>query len=381
MKTLKKILFCAVLPLFTACSDAPDKMLTIISTDGSCQREISAMVDSAFMTGSISEKNNPFPVEIDSSYSIVWRYKDGKIRTDFPITQSLYDSIILADTTIFNPKKKKNDFLVFVSQNYKSVEEMSEKFRLKPSHPWSEMDVKYSFEKKFRFFYSYFTYTETYPQVETSFEVPIENYMSKEEADFWFNGEPDLTQGMNGLEIQEYTDVLNEKYNIWVHQNVWNMQYKVLIDSYDLIINSPISKEELMRLRNTIFEKYSSKDDITQDMEGCLNHYFETNAFSVLWKMKDSPMDKFDNEFSEQYFVRCASKSFDYQLLMPGEIVYTNGVNRNDTLSWNISAYRMFRGDYVIEAQSRKINIRMLVLTGMFAATAISIFVYKRRKL
>jgi hypothetical protein len=381
MKTLQKILFCAALLLAVSCSDAPDKMLTIIYADGSCQRELSANADSAFMTGSINGKNNPFPVEIDSNYSIVWQYKVGEIRADFPITQSLYDSLTLQDTISQNFTKKKKDFLVFASRNYKSVEEMSEKFKLKPSHSWSSMDVKYSFEKKFRFFYSYFTFTESYPQIKTPFETPIENYMSKEEADFWFTGEPNLTQSMNGLETHEYTGELEKNYEKWFSKNMWNLEYDVLVEHYDMLKNPPVSKDELLCLRDTVFELSYQNGDVTGEMPIHLDKYFKTNVFSEFWEIENSPMGKSDEDFENHDFMSFFEKSFDYQLIMPGKIIYTNGTNRNDTLNWNLTAYRMFRGDYVIEAQSRKINAWMLVLTGMLALTAIVIFVYKRRKI
>ena len=380
MKTLKKTLFCTALLLAVSCSDAPNKMLTIINTDGSCQREFSAYADSAFMAGYINDKNNPFPIEIDSNYSIVWQYKGGEIRADFPISQLMYDSIILSDTTTSKLTRKKDDFRVFAIRSYKSIEEMSEKFKLKPSHTWNTMDVKYSFERNFRFFYTYFTFTESYPQIETPFETPIENYMSKEEADFWFTGKPDLTQGMNGLEIREYTGELEKNYEKWFSKNMWNLEYEVLVEHYDMLKNQPVSKDELICLRDTVFELSYQNGDVTGEMSVHLDKYFKTNVFSEFWEIENSPMGKFDEDFENQDFMSFFESSFDYQLIMPGKIVYTNGTNRNDTLNLNLTAYRMFRGDYIIEAQSRKINAWMLVLTGIFAITAITIFVYKRRR-
>ena len=377
MKLLQKMLFCVALILATSCSNTPDKVLTVIHADGSCWREFSASADSAFMTGAISEENNPFPVEIDSTYFIAWQYKGGEIRADFPILQSTYDSLLLTDTT--SQTSSTDDFLVFASRNYKSVEEMSKEFKLKPSHPWHDMRIKHNFEKKIRFFYSYFTYKETYPQIELPCEVSIENYMSEEEADFWFTGEPNLLQGMNGLEAREYLDGLGEKYEEWFARFMWHSQYGTFIVKYDMIKNPPVSEEDLIRLKDTIFEVSYKNNEIMKllnEMDVCLDEYFDTKVFSEFAE-KENICDEY---FGEKIFNFMLGNFNAYQLVMPGEIIYTNGVNRNDTLNWKLTSNRMFRGDYVIEAQSRKLNVWLLVLTGMLAMTAIAIFVYKRKK-
>ena len=376
MKTLKKVLFCMILALAASCTHSSDKILTVINSDGSCRRVISTYADSSFMAGKATGDANPFAIEIDSTYSLAWQYKGvGEVHTEFPIGSLANDSLIPIVTE--RSSKREKVFLVFAGRDYKSVEEMGKEFRLKPSHPWSNMEVKYSLEKKFRLFYTYFTYKETYPHLETPFQLPIENYMSEEEADFWFTGKPNLLLGMNGLEVSEYTDNLNNRYNRWLAQNIWDMEYELVIKHYDMVKNPPISKEELMRLKDTVFMK-NAQDD-TFDMEQCLNRYFKTNAFSILWEKEFGPLAQFDTEINDHPVMQCLETSLDYRLIMPGEIISTNGVNSHDTLNWNLTAFRMLYGDYVIEAQSRKINIWMLSLIGLFALTAVAMFIYRRR--
>jgi hypothetical protein len=380
MKTIHKLLFLTALILATSCSDSPDKMLTVINPDGSCRREFSAYADSAFMVGDTADKSNPFPVEIDSSYFIAWQYKDREIHTDFPISQIVYDSFMLNNA---NTEKQKN-FLIFASRNYKSVEQMAKEFKLKSSHPWKNMDIKYNFEKKFRFFYTYFSYKETYPQIEIPFDEPIENFMTEEEAAYWFTGEPNLIEGMNGVEIWEYIDDLQKKYDLWIKKNKWNMQYKIVAEHYDMINNPPVSQKEFINLRDTIFETYSNNkhfDWLINMTNFALDSYFKTRVFSEFWEKESDLIENADEEFENQDFISYFGNAFAYQLIMPGKIIFTNGVNRNDTLSWNLTAYRMANSDYTIKAQSRKLNIWMIVLTGVLAITAVVIFVYRRKNL
>lgn len=374
MKTyIKIIIFCIAIGM-VSCSN-PSEMLTVIRSDGSCYRIFSELADSAFMTGSTAAKDNPFPVELKDNWVITWKYKNGSVREQFPITPSQYDSIIIAEEGDAMPP----EFWVFARQDYKSVEDMARRFQLKSSHEWSNMDVRYSVEKKFRLFYTDYIYRETYPQVKWDFDIPLEEYMTAEEAGFWFSGEPDLARGMNGIEMREYAGALEEKYNRWFAHNLWNRQYGILLDHYAEIENPPVSKERLKSLRDTIFlENIQAAPDI--NMKQALERYFQSDRFSPLWEMEDSPMNKWENEFYDQDFIKYLDKSFVYKLVMPGKIQYTNGLSRNDTLLWRLTAYRMYNDDYVIEAHSRKWNVWMWFITGGFIISAVVLFFVKRKK-
>lgn len=81
------------------------------------------------------------------------------------------------------------------------------------------MEVRYHAEKKFRFFYTYYQYQEIYPRISSDFPLPIEQFMDKEEALFWFNGTPELTNGMNGLEMSALLTKLEQQYERWLISN------------------------------------------------------------------------------------------------------------------------------------------------------------------
>jgi len=171
------VLFLAILSF--SCAESDD-MTTVINPDGSCYREFVESVDSAFMSGDTTEKSNPFPVKIDSTCKIAWKIGNDKLRTDFPISKTLYDSIIGSippnidsitkkvslsatngiffirippniDSITKKETKVSNPFTVVLRKEYKSVEEMGENFGFKPSNEWSSMKVKYSLNKKFRY--------------------------------------------------------------------------------------------------------------------------------------------------------------------------------------------------------------------------------------
>lgn len=449
MKTsFRNIIF--ILSLFAVSCSKPTDMLTVINDDGSCYREFTTYANPKFLTGDTSAIN-PFPVEIDSTWEIQWKYGKSHFRKDFPISKATYDSLfskkrditeIDNNTTISQTinsgkdtktkdsiKNKKSDVKVSVSvkvkspiahyfqdtinkrskslenklqkdlnnpandmsdeietkvlviarHNYASVEEMKSLFKLKPSHEWADKKVNYKLKKQFRWFYTYFTYYETYPKINQQLEVPIDKYLTKAEAEFWFSGKNDLIQGMNGVEIREFTGSIEDKYNIWFAHNSWNAEYKVLLANYDKIANPPTSFERLKSLRDTIFS--SGKNNIEElKMNTLLNKYFKTNAFSELWKMENSPMKAFEDEFNSE-LMKGFSESFNYKLIMPGKTIKSeNAILHGDTLTWRLTSYRMVQNDFKIEAQSRKANIWAFFLTGIIMLLAIGSFLWKPKR-
>ncbi len=383
MKSTIKVILFILLLITAACSDSND-MLTVVKSDGSCYREFTNDVNLNFITGDSVESNNPFPVDIDSTCQIKWKYRDSEWFTQYPVRKAMIDSVVksINSKDTVNPDVKKTPEMcnVVIRKNYASVKEMASQFEFKKSHEWSKMKVNYTLEKKFRWFYTYYCYKETYPKLVTNFEIPIENYMSKDEARFWFTGQPDIMKGMNGLEIREYVGKIEDNFNKWYAQNMWNQEYKCLVSNYSQIKNKPVDIETLELLRDTIFKTVKDYENI--EMKHILNNYFKTNEFTVLWKGDGSPMKKYEDSLDEQGFMTYFSESFNYKIVMPGKVkLPENAIQQGDTLVWTLNAYRMALDDYTIEAQSRKTNIWAFILTGLILIVAIGSFIWKPKKI
>jgi hypothetical protein len=358
-----------VLSILAVSCVSDDEMLTIINPDGSCYREFTREADSAFMAGDTA-KSNPFPVDIDSTWEISWTYLIPEIHTNWPVKNWKWD---VADTA-----KK---LYVTARHQFQIAEDMNTGFRLKKSHEWHSLNVKYALEKKFRWFYTYYNYREVYPKIKTFSEIPFEKYMTREEAEFWFSGKPDILKGMNGIEVREFTGDLENKVNSWLAHNYWNTEYKVLLDNYDLLKIKTISKKRLEQARDSVFIKNVKKDgDLELKMEKCLDDYFKTTIFSSIKEKGNSPIAKFEKNLDSLGFIAYFNKSFDYKLLMPGKIIQpNNAIVHGDTLIWKLTAYRMVYSDYEISAQSRKANIWAFVISGIIVFFAIGSYFYKTK--
>jgi hypothetical protein len=368
--------------MVVACKNGTPNMTTGINADGSCYREFTAQVSSQFLTQRKEGiKINSFPVHIDSTWKIAWKIGNSAWVTQYPVKQHVIDSVL--KTIQYKDTARVADsriFTMLLHKDFQSVADMSSKFRFDTAFSWHRMHIKQSLSKKFRWFYTYYTYKEVFPKVEHQFTVPIENYMSKNEASFWFTGKPDLLQGMNGIEIREYAGQLEDKYNEWFTYNLWIKAYKVLINNYDRFGNIPVSKQRLINLQDTIYDKQvKGKDDV--DMEKALNSYFKTKAFSRLWASESSPMKQFEKAFADQNHIDLFMESIHYRLVMPGKTTKSNSsITQGDTLCWNLTAFRMVPSDYVIEATSAKANVWAFIVTGVILLISIGSYFWRPRR-
>ncbi len=377
MKTSIRILlfFCAI--LLASCAENSE-MLTVIKPNGSCYREFTEGVKPSFLTGDSIDENK-FPVDVDSLSNIRWKCNYSEWISEFPVSKNFLDSIVKNNSNKNKSKENDNSFTAILRLDYASVKEMNEKFRLKQSHEWSKMAVKHTLDKKFRWFYTYYKYAETYPQLKTDLKIPIEKYLTNEEASFWFTGQPNLVQGMNGIEMREFVGKLEDAYNIWYGINVWSNEFDVMIKNYDQVKNKPVTVERLKELRDTIF--ITIKDKEKYEMYDVLNTYFKTTAFSPLWQGDGSVMKNYEKSVEIQDYMTYFAKDFNYKLIMPGKVFNAiNAVQNGDTLSWKLTAYRMAVSDYKIEAQSRKINVWAFVVTGLLVLVAIGSLMWKEKR-
>ena len=372
MKTIVRfILLFAIILFVSSCTPKPIDMLTVINSDGSCYREFSETPDSLFLMGDKSEKHNPFSVIIDSSWQISWTFGDSKPRTDFPLSKATLDSI-----TKNKSQQSKENIVVHIRRNYKSVEELDSTFRLKSANDWNMVKVKHSLEKKFRWFYTYYTYRETYNKLKLNFDIPVEKYMTKAEAQFWFTGKPEILKGMNGLETREYVGKIEDNYNKWVVRNLWNEEFKVVLKNYDSLAKKPVAKEKLETLNDSI---YNSKINNSMDFDiiKVLNTYFKTNDFSMLSEKENGPLKKFDEDTNLK-FAFFYSQEINYKLSLPGDIIQANNaVVEGEVLTWKLTPQRLIPDDYIIEAQSRKANLWAFILTGLIVIVALGSFFWK----
>ncbi len=310
-----------LLLIVVSCTQKPYDMLTTIHPDGSCTREFKLEADSLFMLGDSSSLSYELAVLLDSNWVVNWKIGNGKLDARFPINQRIYDSIQARMPWHKNEitgitYREKPKFQVTLSRTFASMLDMEAHYRIKSSSPWSKLHIRYSLDKQFRWFYTYFTYRETYSPIDLGFTIPIDSFMTADEAKFWFTGTPNLLTGKNGIEIRDFTGELEDKYTEWFTKNVQLQQDKGL------------------------------KDDAGWD------RYFHFSRESFKYRLSLPGT------------------------MLPTE----NAVLKDNILSGSITAERLLYDDYVIEARSRKANVWAFIVSGLVVALAIFSLFYKPKK-
>ncbi len=399
MKTssLFGIIFGAVL-LLASCDEDKVKMHTIIYEDGHCKREVSYgtnmpdtteldaaslwEVDSVGEGETISESldTNVLKPEVISGIDTP-EVSSGIDDPDNDSTSQWQgDSVVdypsfpeCLDTTVFKRTRTKvdGDSVTTISiQEFESVEEMCRQTPLLINGSRLQSNAK--LEKRFRWFYTEYTFTEVFKCIGNAFKLPVANYADKDVANYWFTGQPNLVKGLSGAETSQKLSKMEALFTNWLNDNLYQVFFDVIVSNYDSIPNPPVSRERFIELHDSL-KNYLLKGQenfITVHVEEALQSFFHSNAYAMCFDEK-RPCGKVMNE--EIY--NCMSVfSFNvpYALTMPGKVVDAGtGVCRNGTIFYPLTGERLIPQDYTITATSRVINIWAFIVTLLIVVLAI----------
>lgn len=342
--------------LFCAC-DKHYEMLTQINPDGSCIRQFQLRTnDTAFLAGDTSF--NPFPVRLDTA----WRV-------------SVYDSVNGAwqPWPLQHLKSPVRASAVIATHPYASVEDMSRNFRFDHGS-WKNIKPEITWKKSFRWFYTYYTFSEKYTRYPPQeLPVPLEEYLTPEEQIQWFQGDPAAYRGMNGNEIYDYLEQLQEKAESWGKKSLFILQYSVIQDFLASGSDNPWSGR-LSQARDSIFTIYKENYSFWSDhLASLLDQYFRTAYFSEAYRKNQRVLDSLSDVKSA--VLELFDSHIQYELVMPGKVISTNAPHsENGKLIWQLNAYRFLPADYILQAESRRLNLWAVLVTLLFLGGVVYLF-------
>ncbi|NLV52818.1 MAG: hypothetical protein GXY64_06095 [Bacteroidales bacterium] len=383
-------LFLAVaLLLMVSCNEYHAKIHTTIHEDGTCARTVeinkvrhqqemeedSLCEDSDKEDVYIPEWFDQFECHIDSATMVfddtwqkTWSVADDTAQYAFPIKQGI----------------KEKDLIVTAHQNFGSVDEMCKKTPFRYNNRM--YDVKGEFKKIFRWFYTEYTYTETYQNVSDMFVKPLGNYMEEDVASYWLTGTPHLTEGLTGAEAKDKLDGVESHYEKWLNENLLEDLCNLIEQHYDEIVDAPISKEEFHAKREALLN-YVDENGFYLEEENGLEElffgFFNTKVYSDLVADGTQHGKELEKIFNDKYLDLWAypQKGADYELDMPGEIINAgSGKIENGKAVYQLSVRNFLQKDYTISATSRKTNYWAYIILFIVLAVAIGSFIYKKRK-
>lgn len=363
MKTFGYLSITLGLFVLAACS-SNHRMVTHIHPDGKLDREIYAYGDSAFMAGDLS--SSPFLFSIQQGWQLI--PLDSNIPyVLFEKKEKLYDK-----EDILNVKVKRTWNIWKDSPCFTAKKESLEPLAV----PQEKL------EKKFKWFYTYYTFTCNYRQIEDKGPVPMDRYLSEREQKLLFQGDQTGYSGMNGIELTEILDRLTDSFMKWYYDSQYEISYEIISQQITQSGNTTFtSRLQADKDSIKIFSSNGKEEIEYSPKELCpiLDSFYHTQDFSALYRNKK---DQIDSRFEEKCrTLELFGNQIKYELEMPGKLITANtSLREGEMLYWKVDAYRLLPSDYILTAQSRIPNIWAFVVTGIFGLLALCGLLYSRRR-
>ena len=327
MKTNRMIIGLAIVLVCTSCISKKYGTITRVDRDGSLYREIHTITSDSILS-------ELFPYPLSSGWEI---------------TQT--------DTVVNKYGSPKNEKFVKISRKFKSMDELSSGLRCDMIFPVPKESLK----KRFRWFYTYYAYTATYPEVTDKGSVPMDQYLNKAEQKFYLQGDLSAYRGMTGMELKEELDDIEARFMEWYAQTMYEENLGVILHfaETDFRLKLPAAKDSVYSMNEKQMKDIPSLSDVCT----MLDRYFSTNHFSKVYAENEQEMN---NMLDERTKVTNQLMEYEilYELTLPGKIMTSHAAVQNEgTLTWKINLFKFLADDYILSAESRAVNIWAFAVT------------------
>lgn len=361
MKRITQITIIIILLLFTAACGIDYTITTRIFTDGSCERIMTARVDSSDL------KADLFFIPIDST----WEKK----------TEWELDTV--------NDEKIA---LVTVKKRYASVEEMNREFYDEGSVSETQ-NIKIELRKRFRWFYTNYRYEETYIQHFPFRNFPLTDYLNEEEiaVHIYEDNVADSIYyaGKDSLEQIEMENKLDQKTANFIVDNIFEELYNEIIRTSEKSVsgffdsfNLSEEKEKLsgtLRPYLSIFGEAES-DTSAQQLLRRLDTIYNTIAFTGLLESDSLAFSLFDTKIGVDFFAP-SNEDYEHIVVLPGILLNTNaGTFIEGNPQWKFELMHYVFSDYTMWAESKKRNNWTFIVTGLIIVMSITMLLFRKRK-
>jgi hypothetical protein len=309
-------LFCLGACLLSSCKDI--QVGTRIFRDGSCERTVACTADSGRVPISV------FPVPSDSTWQseFVRNLKDS--------THKIHQAHIYQAHKTFGSVAELNAY-------YQTNKDSALAFH-----------SKISLDKKFRWFYTYLTYRETYCTFTPFKLVPITKYIRLDE--------------LSGGDEKER----NKKVDQWLEQAVFEELYLFLNSHLPL---GDLTKERLAAQKKALYKVImdtNEGDDAELLLQACAN-VLGSPAVLQLKEPAKELLAEIEKKIS--FSLDLEQNSYKNSVEMPGLILATNStcvVSRQ--VNWQIDPRQFEFQDYEMWVTSRVINTWAFIVSGLVGA-------------
>ena len=298
-----------------------------------------------------------------------------------------------------NKEKKASDkqFVYTASRKFNSVAAFRD--WLASDTASNTIKIEVNLKKRFRWFYTYFAYTEMYPMTFPFKKAPVDSFLTEIEQSVlmedghaayspveekWILKKDTLNFQYNhtdSAEIKRMSDYCGEKLELWMAAAIITEFADILKSNHvndssiadltdNLLRHSELIRDKVFSLDDSLLTKMliSVGDSLMHSKELALYYAHNLQVFSD-FENKIKLVDNMD--YSDNY---------EYYLIMPGQVFSTNAFERNLTrMHWKFVPMQFFMKDFEMKAESRVANVWVMIATAVVAAGLVLILIMKRR--
>ena len=308
------------------------KTKTVIREDGSCERTVKLISD---------EKEINFK---DIRYPVPNKGKNG---------------------WIVKEEKESSDTSKYVYTAYKKfalVDELNKEYNDK-----NKYGVEVSLDKKFRWFYTFMEYKETYKKYFPFNNIVLKDYLSADEYQKYINGDT--------------SKVIKDRIDEFMMKNLLAEFWKNLKDSLNINHRGIISYESVYAKKEEIENWMKFNDKIFSDHElneASLGKILKIKDVNPLFEMINSIVDNITKEFVDSVVV---DGDYTNNVVMPGIITASNSNSiRGNEAGWKLNVEKFCFDDYIMTVESRVTNVWAFVITAVVVFILLILLIIPRFK-
>lgn len=274
-------------------------------------------------------------------------------------------------------EKKDNDdrFYIVFNKHFNSLEEMNAELN---SSSDTLFQIKSTFKKKFKWFYTYMRYTETFAPINRFKMLPITDYINKEDYQFIerLPSEGSSISKADSVFLQTLNQKIVDQYG---NMAIFNEQYDILIRLLKKNNMEARWFDTLARKREYIYnhiDKMKGDQSLAMEMADSLQIPLPREK-----AMKDAA--ELSKDFNSRLGFMGFAKDGKYSngIEMPWRVVETNADSvSGNKLFWHPVVTKFLVTEYVMYAESRKLNIWIVVVSAAFLLLTFFAFLRKRKR-
>ncbi len=363
MKKIVRLMTLVAATILASCkNDYQCALTTTVNEDGSVTREYTVNVDSAYLAGA-QEATPDSMLRFGNSWQLTWSIKGDSSRSKLPVGSAVY-----ARLKAKYGEKVCDTINVNATKHFATVDDAAEetcfrigRFEIKPT---------IRLEKSFRFFRTSYRYTESYPALKLNMPVPLGRYFTKEEVGYWFAGEPNLMEGLNGIETDDIVRHLKSQFTEWIAANIFELHYLAILKNYDKVAGRTMEKQQFAAKHDSLMSLFvhdSAVEDLDLNMAAWTADKLGTNAYDGILR-DDSIMAEVEVPLND--FMELMMFKVDYKVQMPGGFV----------LRKQLTGPRLIGGGFRVEPYVSVLNVWAYILTLSVLFISVAWLIYFKRQ-